>query len=981
MKTRFITYIQRFAILVFFVTALHTPSGFAAFVPYEEWLPSDTFFVLSGDYATVPKQVFPNYNQALSQWYKSLNDIFEYRALSEWVQVNCEKYGIDQDCSILMGDQYTLAMLSFDASAAKLPCIAYISQVKDPQKAKKLLESLFKAAIDLTPKNIKITVDQDEYKDTVVYSLQGPGMIPGLGISYTFINNVLIMTTSKPALFRLLDEREFNEHRLAAEPIYKEVLSQLPDKRQLTLFFNISSITNTVSQVLELIKLIQGGTGEQNQQIVKTLQAIPFLTSLKGYGAGYYPGEGDKPSKAIGYTLSDKVAPDSPFAFLDRAPIAFNLESYMPRQTGSFYVGNIFNLNDIWQLFKVLVPMFPGGDKILEQVVNSQEFTGFSIEKDILSWVGEEWCVIRPVMDMESVIPMNRLVYIAKVTNRQAALDGLGKIIEGIKQKLPAGVSFENEDFKGAGITALRIPLPLPVVPSWCITQDDYLIIASDTTLLREMLEVKAGTISGITRNTYYRQLQSTLQTKANSFSFQDIYNEFMTAREAIRRVVSVLEQAGEKMSPDQKLPLIILDKTSYLLRCYQILKGSTKVSVSTEKGEITTQYLLMQDLQVVPTIQPLTLSKAVLAPKGESAKFVESLASQVEPKEAIRYYQILVDFFPNQSDYLAKLAGLCKQAGNGDKAIEIYNKSLESAPSTALFIEREKVRNAASLDEIAKYIKEAAGRSKEIKEDYAFFGLALAKRDAGQTELAAKLFDHTVNNYPNFTLIAGASQEAALSRKETPASTLSIVKVDSAPVINGVKDEPVWDKAQALPLVSAKVSTSTDVWEISARAAHDNQKLYILLQGKDPVAKDQIHRESFDIKINPSRDYSQIIDFRSILKQEGNEKEGFEINQTRKIESKTLHVPVLVLDAAQNAFDTKQNWDFNKNYADGVWTAEIAIPLEAIQQNQAKDSKIWLMNISRSLEIKGGNKQLFTLNPQKGDDEMTAFSLSMLME
>jgi len=251
------------------------PLSFAEGVPFEEWLPGDVVFLVAYDSAHDSQVEFPNFSEGVTQWMETLDDIFEFRVAKEFISLTQDRTHLNQDFSALVGDRFTMTIRGLDPGAAKLPSFFFLSEVADPGKADEVLQSCFESVSALTG---KARMDVDAYNGHVIRSLSGPVVIPGLELSYTIIDSLLILSSSKPAIIGLLQDREYEENRLADNVVYQKVLENLPDNRQLTFFVDFNSITQTVSQVLEFISLIQGEEATSNKELIKLIEAIPLLS-------------------------------------------------------------------------------------------------------------------------------------------------------------------------------------------------------------------------------------------------------------------------------------------------------------------------------------------------------------------------------------------------------------------------------------------------------------------------------------------------------------------------------------------------------------------------------------------------------------------------------------------------------------------------------------------------------------------------------
>jgi tetratricopeptide (TPR) repeat protein len=943
------------------------PLSFAEGVPFEEWLPGDVVFLVAYDSAHDSQVEFPNFSEGVTQWMETLDDIFEFRVAKEFISLTQDRTHLNQDFSALVGDRFTMTIRGLDPGAAKLPSFFFLSEVADPGKADEVLQSCFESVSALTG---KARMDVDAYNGHVIRSLSGPVVIPGLELSYTIIDSLLILSSSKPAIIGLLQDREYEENRLADNVVYQKVLENLPDNRQLTFFVDFNSITQTVSQVLEFISLIQGEEATSNKELIKLIEAIPLLSSIKGHGVGVVPStSASEPLTVTGFTLVESQE-ESPFAFLDREPELFRFETYLPRRTGSFSSGNIMNLSDVWQLVKLYIPVIPNGPALFEPVLQSEAVLGFSLENDLFGWMGNEWCFVRPVMDLEAVVPMNHVAYMVAVNDLKAAKDGLARIEHAMKTKIPVPIRIETSVMENTQISSVRLPLPVvPLIPSWCVTDDGLFILATDLSIVQEMLQCHSGARTGIVRNARYSDLRHTLSGKAaNKFAFQDVYNELVSYREAMRRVMSALEQSTEN-KPEAMSGLVLLDRVSYLMHCMQIFKASTKISRSTDDGVLTHQYLHIQDLSLVPPIQSVARFKTVLLPDDNgSVKVVKQLASQCRPEEAARIYEILAEFFPNNAAYLQSLTHLYAQLGEPQKSVEVYNRSLEIMPNTALVIHRETVIEKP-VAQIIEQVEAEAQKSRRIKADYAYFGIALAFRDQGKKEVAESLLTHLIDTYPDSDLLGAAARERQLLRSEAPENLIHFASVQHPVIVDGHIDSGLWEQGEPVTFTS---ETPTEGWSAKARFVRDDDRLYILLQGKKPQEHAPIRNADIGVLLCPNRDYSSVYSFRAEIN--ADEVDGSHVPVQQHLWFTQIHVLDLVLEEeVKDAIQDGRVWKCAVQHEPFSWSAEIAIPLDLVGMDVNAMDGFGLLNVVLGCELE--NNQKITQSLQKEKDAWDVFS------
>ncbi len=916
---------------------------------FDKIVTGDAIVFLETNHALAPEQEFPNFEEAIGELIATFDDFLEWRILkAEW-DAFWDVPELKNGLSALKGDQYAVSVFGMGEAINQIPSVVYMSNVDDPQKADQVLKTLFERATEL---HLPLIQEQDLFQDFQIQSLYGPGMIPGLSLAYSFNGNLLLISTSKPKLVQLLENMDMEENKLADDPLYQSVLEKLPRPRYSTLFMNLSGIPQIAENIINSLRALQMINKDRDLQQALEISDIlaPYFTkTVKAMGTAYQARE-EGHQIATTYTMLYPEIADTIFSpLLDKEPADFEYEQYLPRKTGSFYASNVLTFHDIWGIFQKVTKELPEEMNPMDQLETFQQEIGFSIENDFLSWMGDEWCFVQMIMDLNSIVPTNRAAIFFSVNDVEKANQTLDKIHEFI-QKNEVPVTIEGEQYRGTAITTYRPPIPvIPLSPSWCI-DEGKLIFASDAGLLREMLDVKAGSVSGIKRNRYYRELTTMMEKPSNFLSFQDTESQFYTYREALRRVSSVSELGKEFAGEHRMIPFLLMDRGSYLLTCLQVLKANTKRFAIVDGGVMSQKETIQRDLRAVPSTKALLRYKTSLGAKEVIVNLAGWLAEKGDLERASRMFEILNEFYPTEQAYLSALSKIYTKLGDKSKAIEVYEESLEAAPSTAMLIELEKARASADAEAILQRVRSQSEKTDRIREDAALFGIALAKRDGGELETAAALFEALVKRSTISDLTEAAIQELRIMENEQPEKMISIPRIDEQPEIDGNDTDEIWNEATPpypfIPL-NGQESESNE-YPASVRLAHDEDNIYILIEGEEPKDSEK-DTDEFTFRVGPTRDYIHFTVFHTNRKV----KDGKINIQTSDI-SKTIidtHNIILNEDYSRRTWD--DSWLASISEEDGNWCIEMSIPLEQIEMVEG----IGLLNAERNARY--GDKEV----------------------
>ncbi len=834
--------------------------------PFDGVIPGEALIYYGSDSTSGESIELTNFEKAMSIWVETLDDFMEWRILKDEWNALCDEVGVDDGLSSLVGEQWCVAFYPLFEGIPLPGAALFVTQPDDPAQADRALTELFKAVAQKIP---VLTKDKDDYHGHLIQSLYGPGMLPGLGLYYSIEESKIFISNRKPLLMKAMDRLDDGEDFLKDNETYREAISHLPSDRSSTLLVDTGEIFRMVQMLtqnlhaIELLKQINPkiSTEEIEQYLPIVDRVISYLSIVQCFASGATIQDGNK-EITTGYVSLDLENVDETIrAMFTRPPMPFKFENYLPRDTGSVSANNFPSLKDIWVIANTIMKEFPFYADFQSGLEKVEDEFDFSLEEDLFSWIGDESCVASMVLDLEAVLPVNRFVFFIQITNEAKCRNAFTKLEKAL-QEFGLPIAPAKEDYRGTAITAYGLPLPMiPITPTWCI-HDGNLIVTSDTDLLREMLDVKAGTRRGIGRNRFYKLLKDGLSQKATMFSFQDTESEFYNLREGLKRIGSISELGPLLSGENQMLPFMVIDRISYLLGCIQIMKANTQHAVITEDSITSTRVWLYQDLRYVPPADTIRRYKvSLLGLKGLVAALGDWCVQNGDKKRAIRLYETLSDFYPDEGPYLSILGDLYKSEGrNVEAALKAFDRAMERMPETAYVIGREALQES-SADEIIERVRAAAEYTARVEEDVALFGIALAKRDAGEYEAAEALFSEVVKKFSKSSaFVSPAQQELAVLNEGIPTGAIEITPAPSIQTDSDVLlSNEIWRRCPSFPLQGEALD---GINQADLRMAGNESHVFVQLQGSDSVETRDTER-FFKIVVCPNRDYSRITEYR----------------------------------------------------------------------------------------------------------------------
>jgi len=550
---------------------------------------------------------------------------------------------------------------------------------------------------------------------------------------------------------------------------------------------------------------------------------------------------------------------------------------------------------------------------------------------------------VRPVMDLNAVVPINRMALMIKVKDAEKAKASLDKLVQTLVANFKIPITIERQDYRGRTLVNYSSVIPfVPVVPAWCL-DEDILILTSHAALLREMLDVKDGAKPGIERNRQYNNLSELLDLPANTVSFQDIDKERSALREGLQRVAS-LSELGQSINQDNDmLPFMIMDRVAYGLRLMQIYKAAGKHTQLDEEGIVSIKQVVKRDLSSVPSTNAMLRYKMSLGAKPFIADFAKTLYQEGETERAIRIYEILTEFYPENSDYLSTLAEWHKEAGNMEAALKVFDQALNILPDTEMLIAREQLDPDADAQTILNRVKEAAQKTKRIQEENALFGIAMHKRDAGKVEAANKLLEALIKEQPFSPLAAAAEAELALMQDEKLDTFVDVPVIRNPPIVDAAEEEETaWADAPTIPLYFSEGQTeNANAFEAQAKLARNRTTLFVRVTGKQAEGW-QASEENFIIDVSPQRDYKNVKEFVNQIQYKNNETTFDQI-----IVNKTISEFGKIDEGSVQSESQESDWSFEYSSNGNQYIAEMGIPLQLITENVESIKTTWTFNLT----------------------------------
>ncbi|MDP8244775.1 MAG: DUF3352 domain-containing protein [Candidatus Hinthialibacter antarcticus] len=965
----------RLALLI--IAVLTGSTAFSQQIQFDQIVPADIIFYMEGDASLDAEQAFPHFDEAMRQLGDTMNDVLEWRVLMDEWNAALESADIG-DLEGVFGDRWCMAITGFGQQFNRIPTLIFISELKNEEQANLYLHHLLSGVASVLP---ALEVEEDFYDGLSLTSLLGPGRIPGLSLSYTVYENKLVLTTSKPLVIDLIEQFDYPNDVLVDDEDYQSIIGRLPNPHSWMSFMPVAGMVESVSNIAKTAQGFaqmgssKGDDSEWSQSLFGGVQAgLNAVRAVRANGMASIVQEGGVKQTTTIVELDPERLDSFLAEIFEREQAAFPLQESLPRQTGSFWYSNVFNLKDLWALSNQMLATLPQGEKMKSDMTGFMNEIGVDIERDLLSWMGDSLCMVRPLADLNAVAPANHVALIIEANDEARLRQSLSKIQDAfvnamLQFKIPIGVN--EETHRGVAITSIGSDLPfVPVTPSWCIDEGRF-ILSTNVNFIREMIDVRNGRRPSIQKSRDYQALQDKILQPAHKIAFQDIASEFYTTRESLLRITSLTQLANDSNPDEIALAEAVIDRVAYWLGCMQIYRASAKQSNFSKEEIHTEKWVVSKDLRATPSTANIKRRPVSVGMEELVFTWAKSCAKRGDDERAVRLYQNLLKQRPAHLDYLTGLASAYQRQGNPQAAEEAYALALKTSPTASLLIAREVALGSSSADEIRQRIQSFAQANSKIDAAMVLFGVATSLRDLGRIEAAQSLLQKITTTYGQSPVAASAKFESQLLQNE---NTNEVILV---PAIN--ENDAEWSDAPSFDLLSPP--------NAKAMVAQSNDGLYVAIQlpGAE-VASDEVE---FRISLSPSRDYASRVDYSvmahnsgdgwSILRQSANKINDdpfdFQLNATEAPSGDDIlkTFQSIMKDLTKQEFDwlpkelLAENepepdegfpWKASIEQDGSLVTLEAVISLEPVREAFV-EKPVWLMNAAVGIETSPANDYL----------------------
>ncbi|MCZ6676037.1 MAG: DUF3352 domain-containing protein [Candidatus Poribacteria bacterium] len=497
------------------------------------------------------------------------------------------------------------------------------------------------AAIEVALANIPNTSSREH--NGYAYQVTAP-FGPGLRLSFGMTENLLIVSLGESTIKTVIDLYSGEaEESLAHDTKFAQVIARFQTDNSLTDFQSMFYVD--IAAITEFAKMMYPMVKDQADMPppIKSVadQAIEWLDLVQSVTASANITKDGMLSQSY-VQFNPEATANNFLAMLQAPPITHDSIQFVPVDAAAYAVSNLIDLPKLWEMAMGVIDTMPPevSEQILTGLDAMQAQFNISIEKNLLSWMGNELALINqsnsvfiPGGGSESNLQhiaasLPRLAVLIETTDTTLATEGLGLISELITQILAStsglALQWQTADYSGVLIRTAEIP-ELQIQPGYAVT-DKYVIIALDAALLRSVLDCAAGRSENLSALTQFQELRALTPDMVNTIGYANPLRSLNSGLDAFMETVS-----SDIDAEYQELAQALLAQVGELVKAVaKVFIGQIQYTVKDGDGLRSYSLLKTQDLdEIVLLADPpeAKIARSLFIARGYMEKEMSSRA------------------------------------------------------------------------------------------------------------------------------------------------------------------------------------------------------------------------------------------------------------------------------------------------------------------------------------------------------------------
>lgn len=412
----------------------------------------------------------------------------------------------------LIGQEFGVAVVPPASADDQIPQVFFL--LRTSMKAK-IVDSISRL-VDANKENQGLA--KSSYSDVDIMLIK-PENPDDPEVRYFFIGDYLVfgVGNTEVTIKEIIDIASGGKKEsLSADKNYSDMISLLS--------VDGSMIGSFFIDMEKIVKAIGSFEAAQNvdQDVTDSLGALRMI-------GGVITCDNDLKAKVMVVPNRDKM-PAEIAPMWDVKPGVMASLSFIPAGSVIVSASNSLDIGNVWDMWKknLTGPNANEQTEVIAAALQSLETDyGINVEKDIVSWIGNEVGFVVNNVDTTGMFPVPRLSLVVKVKDQAKAEAFFKKLVELINKNLEesAGgmtLSVQEKNYGGTAVKFFQMPVMVAgLMPGYAFV-DDFLVITSNTDVIEGMIDVAKGDKQGVTKDAAFEVLSDAIPAKTNQVAYMN---------------------------------------------------------------------------------------------------------------------------------------------------------------------------------------------------------------------------------------------------------------------------------------------------------------------------------------------------------------------------------------------------------------------------------------------------------------------------
>lgn len=420
---------------------------------------------------------------------------------------------------------------------------------------------------------------------------------------------------------------------------------------------------------------VEGNIPEQARPLAaKLIELMDLVASVSSAMSITYEG-----LISQGYIkLNPEATAENMLSMLQAEPDRLRSIEFVPEDVLGYSAGNLIDMKIIWAMVYDTLKKLPQmGDKVLGQLEGIQSQLGFSLQEDLISWMGNEMAyVYNEYPNFSKKYIPQEMCLIIKAIDANKASEGLGKITGVIAMMSQGKLSAQKQEYSGETIFQID-GLPDPIKPAYAVV-DGYVLISLSTSYIQKLIDCKAGRIGNLEESRLYRSVEDRLPARVNCIQYMDLQRYFQAIMDASLHTEGMPSWEGKDLNLQKTVALQVSELAKLLSGAFG---ASVSYTVNDGSGLKTVGFMQVDDLE---SVRPISDPDAARIARGLAV--ADTYRKGNMPQKALSRYMEVLELDQGNQQANMGAADMLNRQGKADQASK-YMARTGFVPEDAWYI------------------------------------------------------------------------------------------------------------------------------------------------------------------------------------------------------------------------------------------------------------------------------------------------------